>query len=119
MTARKPAVKPASPAAPDRVLAAAGEVGWTFLSNHTHVLVCLHREPELTLRDVAARIGITERAVQRLVADLEAAGVLQRWRDGRRNRYAINGGTRLRHPLEEHRTLGELLELLERSDRQA
>ncbi|MCK7593411.1 helix-turn-helix transcriptional regulator [Pseudomarimonas salicorniae] len=89
------------------------EPGWTFLSNHTHVLVCLQRDPEMTLRDVAARIGITERAVQRLVADLEAAGVLERWRDGRRNRYAIHGETRLRHQLEAHRTLGELLDLLE------
>lgn len=92
---------------------AVAEGGWTFLSNHTHVLVCLQREPEATLRDVAERIGITERAVQRLVADLEAAGVLERWRDGRRNRYAIHRQTRLRHPLEAHRTLGELLDLLE------
>lgn len=84
------------------------------MSNHTHVLVCLHRQPDLTLRDVAALIGITERAVQRLVADLEAAGVLERWRDGRRNRYAINRTTRLRHPLEAHRTLGELLDLFGR-----
>lgn len=85
---------------------------WTFLSNHTHVLVCLAREPELTLKEVAARIGITERAVQRLVADLEAAGVLVRWRDGRRNRYEIHGECRLRHPLESHRSVGELLALL-------
>ena len=113
MAARKPAVKSAAAPAPAQAVAPAAEPGWTFLSNHTHVLVCLQREPELTLRDVAARIGITERAVQRLVADLEAAGVLRRWRDGRRNRYAINRSTRLRHPLEAHRTLGELLDLLE------
>lgn len=117
MAGRPPPVKAAprraGARAPDKATADAAESGWTFLSNHTHVLVCLQREPELTLRDVAARIGITERAVQRLVADLEAAGVLERWRDGRRNRYAINGRTRLRHPLEAHRTLGELLELLE------
>lgn len=110
MAAREPAVKPAGAPAPTKAVAA--ESGWTFLSNHTHVLVCLQREPELILRDVAARIGITERAVQRLVADLEAAGVLQRWRDGRRNRYAIHREARLRHPLESHRTLGELLDLL-------
>lgn len=85
---------------------------WTFLSNYTHVLVCLAREPDLTLRDVAGSIGITERAVQRLVAELEAAGVLQRERDGRRNRYTIRREVRLRHPLESHRSLGELLDLL-------
>lgn len=85
---------------------------WTFLSNHTHVLVCLAREPDLTLKEVAARIGITERAVQRLVAELEAAEVLVRWRDGRRNRYEIRGERRLRHPLESHRSVGELLALL-------
>ena len=78
MAAGQAYVKPAA----DAPAAEAAEPGWTFLSNHTHVLVCLQRDPELTLRDVAARIGITERAVQRLVADLEAAGVLRRWRDG-------------------------------------
>ena len=85
---------------------------WTFLSNHTHVLVCLAREPDLTLKEVAARIGITERAVQRLVAELESAEVLLRWRDGRRNRYQIRQDSRLRHPIESHRTVGELLALL-------
>lgn len=94
------------------VVAPAAEPGWTFLSNYTHVLVCLARDPELTLRDVAAQIGITERAVQRLVADLEAAGVLERQRDGRRNRYTIHRDTHLRHPLEAHRSLGELLDLV-------
>ncbi len=98
-----------------RIAATASEqpgAPWTFLSNHTHVLVCLAREPDLTLKEVAARIGITERAVQRLVAELESAGVLLRWRDGRRNRYQIRGDSRLRHPLEAHRTVGELLALL-------
>lgn len=85
---------------------------WTFLSNHTHVLVCLTREPDQTLKEVAARIGITERAVQRLVAELEAAEVLVRRRDGRRNRYEIRGERRLRHSLESHRSVGELLALL-------
>ena len=113
MSADPREVKRRPSVATDPAAVETGEPGWTFLSNHTHVLVCLQREPELTLRDVAARIGITERAVQRLVADLEAAGVLKRWRDGRRNRYAIHGSTRLRHPLESHRTLGELLDLLE------
>ena len=60
-------------------------VGWTFLSNHTHVLVALAAQPGATLREVAASVGITERAVQRIVAELEAAGVLERHRDGRRS----------------------------------
>jgi DNA-binding MarR family transcriptional regulator len=82
---------------------------WTFLTNHSHVLICLAREPELTLRAVASEVGITERAVQRIVADLEESGVLVRSRDGRRNRYQIRSKTPLRHPLEAHRGVGHLL----------
>ena len=83
--------------------------GWTFLSNHTHVLVCLAADGDLTLREVALRVGVTERAVQRIVADLELAGVLARTRDGRRNAYRIDPGVPLRHPLESHRRIGDLL----------
>lgn len=85
---------------------------WTFLSNHTHVLVCLAAEPDSILRDVAAQVGITERAVQRIVADLEAGGVLNRERDGRRNRYRLALDAHLRHPLEEHCRIGDLLGLV-------
>ena len=84
---------------------------WTFLSNHAHVLICLNRDPEARLRDVAAMVGITERAVQRIVADLEEGEALERERDGRRNRYRILTETPLRHPLERFRTIGDLLEL--------
>jgi predicted DNA-binding transcriptional regulator YafY len=83
--------------------------GWTFLSNHTHVLVCLAADGDLTLREVALRVGVTERAVQRIVSDLELAGVLERTRDGRRNAYRIDPGVPLRHPLESHRRIGDLL----------
>lgn len=86
---------------------------WTFLSNHTHVLVCLAADGDQILRTVAQKVGITERAVQRIVADLEQAGVLHRERDARdarRNRYRINTNVRLRHPLESHCRIGELLE---------
>lgn len=86
--------------------------GWTFLSNHTHVLVCLAADSAQTLRDVAAQVGITERAVQRIVADLEAGGVLRRERDGRRNRYKLALDARLRHPLEQHCRIGDLLALV-------
>jgi predicted transcriptional regulator len=87
--------------------------GWTFLSNHSHVLICLYREPDLTLRTIAGRVGITERAVQRIVADLEAAGVLTRRRIGRRNAYDVHPHRPLRHPVESHRTVGDLLRAIE------
>ena len=73
---------------------------WTFLTNHAFVLLSLAREPELRLRDVAAAVGITERAVQRIVAELEEAGYLTRERDGRRNRYRLRIDPGPRHPLE-------------------
>ena len=83
--------------------------GWTFLSNHTHVLVCLARNPDQVLREVALQVGITERAVQRIVAELESGGVVRRERQGRRNRYYLNLDAPLRHPLERHSTVGQLL----------
>ena len=85
---------------------------WTFLSNHGHVLVCLALDPEARLRDVAARVGITERAVQKILDDLEEAGVLGRIRSGRRNSYRLNVNLPLRHPLESHRTVGSLLAMV-------
>lgn len=85
---------------------------WTFLTNHAHVLLCLARDPEMRLRDVADAVGITERAVQQIVADLEAAGVLERERHGRRNRYTLHADTPLRHSLEAHRSVGDLLALV-------
>ncbi len=85
---------------------------WTFLSNHAHVLLCIAREPEIRLRDVAERVGITERAVQRIVADLEAGRYLERARSGRRNRYEVHPEAPLRHPVEAHRDVGALLALV-------
>ncbi len=85
---------------------------WTFFSNHAHVLFCLAANPGMLLRDVAAQVGITERAVQRIVADLEAAGVLARVREGRRNRYKVDPRVSLRHPVEAHRNIGDLLALV-------
>ena len=109
------AAKPAAQAAPATKSGAKPvdpEAQWTFLSNHTHVLVCLAAESEQTLRDVAAKVGITERAVQRIVAELEAAGALTRERDGRRNRYRLDTTLPLRHPLEKHRSIGDVLALV-------
>lgn len=85
---------------------------WTFLSNHGHVLVCLALDPKTRLRDVAARVGITERAVQKIVGDLEAAGIVVRERRGRRNAYRLDVSVPLRHPLEAHRSVGTLLSLI-------
>ena len=82
---------------------------WTFLTNHSHVLICLARDPLIRLRDVAAAVGITERATQRIVADLEGAGIVTRTRDGRRNQYEINRELSLRHPVESNRCVGDLL----------
>lgn len=86
---------------------------WTFLTNHSHVLICLYAEPTMRLRDVAVRVGITERAVQRIVTDLEDAGFLTRHKDGRRNSYVIHQDMLLRHPIEGHRTVRNLLELVQ------
>jgi DNA-binding MarR family transcriptional regulator len=85
---------------------------WTFLSNHAHVLVCLALDPDSRLRDVATQVGITERAVQKIVSDLEEAGVIVRERTGRRNTYRVNLDVPLRHALEAHKTVGSLLLLV-------
>lgn len=87
-------------------------VSWTFLTNHTHVLLCLARDPEMRMRDVAVAVGVTERAVQRIVQDLEEAGYLSRERDGRRNIYEIYAGRPLRHPLEAHCDVAQVLAVL-------
>ena len=89
--------------------------GWTFLTNHGHVLVCLAADPEVLLRDVATSIGITERAVQQIVGDLEQAGVIIRLRVGRRNRYVVRREEQFRHPLEAGVTIGDFVDLVERS----
>lgn len=86
---------------------------WTFLTNYTHVLIVLQAEPELTLRKVAERVGITERAVQRIVQELETEGFVCRERVGRRNEYKVQTDVPLRHPIESHRTIGDLLDLVD------
>jgi DNA-binding MarR family transcriptional regulator len=89
----------------------ARESDWTFLTNHAHVLLSLARDPHCRLRDVAVRVGITERSVQAIVADLEAEGYLTRTRVGRRNVYRLHPQRRFRHPAESRHRIGELLEL--------
>ena len=90
----------------------AGAPPWTFLSNHAHVLLCIAQDPAARMRDVAELVGVTERAVQRIVAELEEAGYLRRERDGRRNHYEVLGHLPLRHPIERHRAVSALLELV-------
>lgn len=85
---------------------------WTFLTNHAHVLLCLYGHPEMRLREVAQRVGITERMVQKIVRELEAAGFLSIEKIGRCNSYRMHTQLRLRHRLEAHHTIGELLQLL-------
>jgi DNA-binding MarR family transcriptional regulator len=85
---------------------------WTFLTNHAHVLFCIVQDPEVRLRDVAARVGITERAVQRIVTDLEGGGYLVVSKEGRRNRYEVRLDLPLRHPIERHRSVQALIQLV-------
>ncbi len=87
--------------------------GWTFITNHGHVLVCLAADPEVLVRDVAASIGITERAVQQIIGDLERAGVVARARVGRRNHYLVCREQRLRHPVESGVTIGQFVDLVQ------
>lgn len=88
--------------------------GWTFLTNHAHVLVCIAEDPDARGRDIAARVGITERAAQAIIADLVAEGYITRTREGRRNHYEVNPDAPLRHPLEHDHSIGELLVTLGR-----
>ena len=85
---------------------------WTFFSNYGHVLVCLARNGSARLRDVAQDVGITERAVQKIVKDLQQEGFITVRKQGRCNRYRINRRKTLRHGLESHCTVGKLLALV-------
>lgn len=96
---------------PRRGAALAADGGWTFLSNHAHVIILLATEPDVRVREIAERVGITERAVQRIIADLVAGGYVEVFREGRRNRYRVHGQRHLRHPIEAHRTIADLVAL--------
>ena len=86
---------------------------WTFLSNHGHVLVAIHEQPDARLRDIAARVGISERAVQLIVHDLEQAGYVVKERSGRRNHYTVTKGLHLRHPAERESSIDDLLAIFD------
>ena len=89
---------------------------WTFLTNHAHVLLCIADDPDIRLRDIATRVGITERAAQKIVADLSTDGYVSVTRMGRRNQYRIISGKRFRHPLESQHEVSELLDLFADDD---
>ncbi len=93
-----------------------GSAAWTFLTNHAHVLLCIARDPQVRLRDVAVEVGITERAAQRIVADLAEAHYLTRRRVGRRNCYEVHADRPLRHPADGPRNVAFLLGLLGEDD---
>jgi DNA-binding MarR family transcriptional regulator len=85
---------------------------WTFLTNHAQVLLCIAGDPAIRLRDIAARLGITERAAYGIVIDLADAGYLVKEKNGRRNHYEIQAHLRLPEPTSRERTVGELLAVL-------
>ena len=95
--------------------AALPETSWTFLTNHAHVLLCLSRDSGMRMRDIAREVGITERAVQRIVAELRSAGYLTGARRGRRMEYTVHRDKHLRHPLERDCRIGDVLDVLEQA----
>ena len=97
----------------------ASVTGWDFLTNHAHVLTCVAHDPGFRLRDIAAAVGITERAAHRIVSELVEEGYVLRERHGRRNRYQVKPELPLRHPLVQEREVGDLLEVLLRPARPA
>lgn len=85
---------------------------WTFLTNHAQVLLCIARNPHMTAKEIAAEVAITERAVQRLIFDLDEAGYISRERVGRQNRYVVHMDRPMRHPAQQGRPISELIALL-------
>lgn len=86
---------------------------WHFLTNHAHVLLSIAQNPDITVRELAMNVSITERAVMRIIGELDAGGALSRERDGRRNHYTVNRDHALHHPIEEHCTVGDLIDMFE------
>jgi predicted transcriptional regulator len=95
-------------------VADSNKAAWTFLTNHSHVLLLIVRDPEMRMRDLAAQVGITERAVQRIIDELERGGYITIDKQGRRNHYRVVQGQHLRHPVEAQRTVGDLVRMVYR-----
>lgn len=94
----------------------ASATGWTFLTNHSHVLLAIWQRPDIRVRDIADIVGITERAVLRIIRELHEAGFIAIQKSGRENRYEVISNLPLRHQLERQHNVGELLELLSKND---
>lgn len=88
------------------------KANWTFLTNHAHVLLCLVETPDMLMKDIATKVGITERAVQRIIADLRSEHCIEQQRRGRRNQYQIRRENPLKHPIEAHRRIADLIRLI-------
>jgi DNA-binding MarR family transcriptional regulator len=101
----------------DERASAAAKSSWTFLTNHAHVLLCISRDPQARIRDLAERVGITERAVQRIIVELEEGGYVVRDKEGRRNVYRVRGNLPLRHPVERRNKVSALLALVVEDER--
>ena len=93
-------------------MAESGSPGWTFLTNHAQVLICIAHDPGVRLRDIGERVGITERAAHRIVTELAATGYITRQRNGRRNHYTINAHLPFPDTLAREQNVGQLLEIL-------
>lgn len=100
-------------------MAAHDRPGWTFLTNHSHVLLCIADDPGIRGRDIAERVGITERSAQSIIADLIEGGYLTREKVGRRNHYQVHPDLPLRHPIEQDHQVAELLRLVKVPRRRA
>jgi predicted ArsR family transcriptional regulator len=87
-------------------------VNWTFLTNHAHVLLCLAKNSSMRIRDVAVDVGITERAVQRIIAELTECGYIDIDKEGRNNIYNIHKDKNLKHPIESHKQINDLISLI-------
>ena len=101
----------------DRLSSEPSGPGWQFVTNHTQVLLCIARDPQIRLRDIADDVGITLGSAQRILAELVEAGYVKRERSGRRNRYVINhDAPMLRHTAQDGHDIGALLDLLRLED---
>jgi len=89
---------------------------WVFLSNHAHVLLSVARDPDARARDIAERVGITERAAQRILSDLLAEGYISKTKSGRRNHYTVNRRGHLRHPVFRNLKIGPLIDILQQTE---
>ena len=88
------------------------ESNWTFLTNHAHVLLCLAKSSSMRIRDIDLEVGITERSVQRIIAELIDYDYIDRIKEGRRNAYIIHKEKHLKHPIESHRQIADIIELI-------